>query len=146
MQNNATSSLPLYGQIRETLHARILDGTYPTGTRLPTEQVLCEVFGVSRITIRQALEQLRQEGIVHKVHGQGTFVSAPRTSQHINALQSFSEAMIPMGHQVANRLESIRYRKAGEKLAARLQLGVDMRIAEITRVRLLDGAAATYFT
>ena len=144
MSKTATSSAPLYGRIRETLHARILDGTYPPGARLPTEQLLCESFGASRITIRQALEQLRRDGFVYKVHGQGTFVSAPRASQNISALHSFSEAMIPMGHHVANRLDGVRYLKAGKELGARLRLDAGERVAEITRVRLLDGAAVSF--
>jgi GntR family transcriptional regulator len=144
MRKAAASPAPLYGRIREALHARILDGTYAAGARLPTEQLLCESFGASRITIRQALEQLRRVGLVYKVHGQGTFVSAPRASQDISALQSFSEAMTPMGHHVANRLDGVRYLKAGKELRSRLHLDAGDRVAEITRVRLLDGAAVSF--
>lgn len=137
---------PLYGRIRDALHALILDGTYPSGTRLPTEQSLCDSFGASRITIRQALERLRQEGLVRKVHGQGTFVCAPRVAQTVSTLQSFSEAMTPLGHQVANRVESMQFVIAGRSLAQRLQLAASARIAEIRRVRLLDGAAVSLET
>jgi GntR family transcriptional regulator len=134
----------LYECIRDALHARILDGTYPPGTRLPTEHALCASHGVSRITIRQALERLRQEGWVEKIHGQGTFVQKSRAVQNIGALQSFSEAMTPLGHRVSNRVASARVVRINSELANRLQLGAVSHLAEVQRVRMLDGAAVSF--
>ena len=86
MGRTRQSAAPLYDRVRDALHARILNGTYPPGSRLPTEHELCESHGVSRITIRQALERLRQEGWVEKIHGQGTFVQRSHAVQNIGAL------------------------------------------------------------
>ncbi|GJH35850.1 GntR family transcriptional regulator [Paraburkholderia hospita] len=138
------SAAPLYDRVRDALHARILDGTYPPGSRLPTEHELCESHGVSRITIRQALERLRQEGWVEKIHGQGTFVQRSRAVQNISALQSFSEAMTPLGHRVSNRVESLRVVDANSQLSSRLRLNVQARVTEIQRVRMLDGVAVSF--
>ncbi|RKP54686.1 GntR family transcriptional regulator [Pararobbsia silviterrae] len=134
----------LYDRIRDALHARILDGTYPPGSRLPTEHALCESHGVSRITIRQALERLRQEGWVEKIHGQGTFVQRSRAVQNVSALQSFSEAMTPFGHRVSNRVESARIVEANSQLLDRLRLDAQAQVTEIQRVRMLDGAAVSF--
>jgi GntR family transcriptional regulator len=140
------STFPLYKRVKEQLCARMLDGTYGPETQLPTEQALCDMFEVSRITVRQALEELRQEGVVKKVHGRGTFVSPPRAFQNVDALQGFSEAMAPLGHKVSNQLEGLRYLEAREEVRSRLNLEEGTRVAEIKRVRLLDGAALSFET
>jgi GntR family transcriptional regulator len=140
------SAFPLYKRVKDQLRARMLDGTYSPETQLPTEQALCDMFEVSRITVRQALDELRQEGAVKKVQGRGTFVAPPRAYQNIDALQGFSEAMAPLGHQVSNRLEGLRFLEAGDAIRSRLDMEDDTRVAEIKRVRLLDGAALSFET
>ncbi|CAN7308622.1 GntR family transcriptional regulator [Caballeronia sp. LjRoot34] len=140
------STSPLYKRVKEHLCARMLDGTYGPETQLPTEQALCDMFEVSRITVRQALEELRQEGLVKKVHGRGTFVSPPRAYQNVDALQGFSEAMAPLGHKVSNQLEGLRYLEAREEIRSRLDMEEGARVAEIKRVRFLDGEAISFET
>lgn len=137
---------PLYKRVKDQLRARMHDGTYAPDAQLPTEQALCGMFDVSRITIRQALDELRQEGVVRKVHGRGTFVAPPRVYQNIGTLQGFSEAMAPLGHQVTNRLEGFRYLDPVEALRVRLGIEDDVRAAEIKRVRLLDGVPLSFET
>lgn len=144
MTKTRRSTGPLHERVYSTLRARILDGTYQPSARLPTEHELCDACGVSRITIRQALERLRQDGWVEKIHGQGTFVRKPRAAQNITALQSFSEAMAPLGHRVSNRVESARVVSANSQIASRLQLGAETRVAEIQRVRLLDDSPISF--
>ncbi|WP_213778018.1 GntR family transcriptional regulator [Caballeronia sp. dw_276] len=137
---------PLYRRVKDQLRARMLDGTYAPHAQLPTERALCDMFEVSRITVRQALDELRQEGAVEKVRGRGTFVAAPRAYQNIAALQGFSEAMTPLGHQVTNRLEGFRYLDPDTALRGRLGLEDNARAAEIKRIRILDGARLSFET
>ncbi len=66
---------PLYHRIRRELVERMRDGRLPVGSQVPTEQQLCEAHGVSRVTARRALEQLREEGLIHRVRGRGSFVA-----------------------------------------------------------------------
>lgn len=66
----------LYKQVKETIIRRILDGAYPAGGALPTEQELRDTFGVSRVTVRKALDELKREGLIVSVQGSGTAVSA----------------------------------------------------------------------
>ena len=87
------SQRPLYEQVKEQLLAKIDEGTYLPLAQLPSEHELSEQFNVSRITIRQALHRLSQEGVIFKVHGKGTFVSKPKAYQNISQLQGFAEAM-----------------------------------------------------
>jgi GntR family transcriptional regulator len=67
-------SLPLYRTVVDALNQEILSGIYPVGAKLPTEEALCRRFGCSRHTIREALRQLREEGLVTSRQGAGTTV------------------------------------------------------------------------
>ncbi len=69
---------PLYRQIAEQLRDRILNGEYPMNSRIPTENELAGTLGVSRPTIRQALDLLEQEGRLIRIKGSGTFAAQPR--------------------------------------------------------------------
>lgn len=82
---NATeiSPLPLYMQIKESIRKHILDGTYQPHAQLPAESAMSNLFGVSRITIRQALSDLQNEGMIFKVPGKGSFVSKPKAFQQL---------------------------------------------------------------
>jgi GntR family transcriptional regulator len=134
----ALSPQPLYVQIKDTLRARILDGTYAPHTQMPSEHELCAMFEVSRITVRQALGDLQKEGLLFKLHGKGTFVSKPKAFQNVTSLQGFAEAMSSMGYEIVNQLRSFRIVKADRHVAQRLNLPEGAPVAEIHRVRLLN--------
>ena len=74
---NKTDKRPNYAQIQELIGAQIQKRKIPSGTRLPSEPALIAHFGVSRITVRKAIENLESQGVVLKVHGKGTFVREP---------------------------------------------------------------------
>ncbi|GAB7539934.1 GntR family transcriptional regulator [Burkholderia sp. 22PA0099] len=132
------SPQPLYEQIKDALRARILDGTYAPHARMPSEHELCALFGVSRITVRQALGDLQKEGLVFRIHGKGTFVAKPKAFQNVAWLQGFAEAMSSMGYEILNQLRSLRTVKADRHVAAKLQLPEGSDVTEIRRVRLLN--------
>lgn len=132
------SPVPLYNQIRELLRARILDGTYAPLSRIPSESELCEIFDVSRITIRQALHDLQKEGLIFKIHGKGTFVAKPKAYQNISSLQGLAESLAHQGYEVVNRVLSIQYPEAPPLVAERLALARGEAVAEIKRVRLVN--------
>jgi GntR family transcriptional regulator len=73
------SPVPLYYQIESVLRDEVLGGRHAGGARLPTEESLIRRFGVSRITVRRALERLAQEGLIYRVPGRGTFVNTLRS-------------------------------------------------------------------
>ncbi|KVV20934.1 GntR family transcriptional regulator [Burkholderia cepacia] len=132
------SAAPLYVQIKDTLRARILDGTYAPHSRMPSEHELCAAFGVSRITVRQALGDLQKEGLLFKLHGKGTFVSRPKAFQNVTSLQGFAEAMSSMGYEIVNQVRSVRTVKADRHLATKLNVPEGAPLVEIHRVRLLN--------
>ncbi|NHB08915.1 GntR family transcriptional regulator [Burkholderia cepacia] len=132
------SAAPLYVQIKDTLRARIVDGTYAPHSRMPSEHELCAAFGVSRITVRQALGDLQKEGLLFKLHGKGTFVSKPKAFQNVTSLQGFAEAMSSMGYEIVNQVRSVRTVKADRHLATKLNVPEGAPLVEIHRVRLLN--------
>ncbi|MEC5385084.1 GntR family transcriptional regulator [Uliginosibacterium sp. H3] len=132
------SPQPMYAQIRNELRARILDGRYTPHERLPSENELIALFGVSRITVRQALGDLQREGLLFKVHGKGTYVSKPKTSQELAQLEGFAEAMGKRGFETFNRVVSQRELAADDKVAHHLQLPIGTQVIEIRRVRFLN--------
>lgn len=136
--NKVDGERPLYDQVYQTLLQQIGNGTYPVQQKLPSEKELSELFNVSRITIRQALNQLQLEHLVYKIQGKGTFVSAPKTFQNISQLQGFAEAMRNMGHEVFNVVKAFRFIPATPQIASKLKLSVNSTVVEIQRIRLVD--------
>ena len=132
------SPLPLYVQIRDRLRREILDGTYQVHERLPSENEMMGEFGVSRITIRQALRDLHNEGLVFSAQGKGTFVSKPKAVQNVQRLEGFGEAMAAQGYEASARVLSIQQMKAPKAVATSLNLHTGDEAIEVKRVRYLN--------
>ena len=92
-------STPLYLQLQRIIRDAIETGAVPVGDALPTERDLAEEFGVSRITVRKAIEGLVGDALVSRRRGAGTFVMAPRVEKSFSRLTSFSEDMISRGRK-----------------------------------------------
>lgn len=108
------------------------------------------MFRVSRITIRHALQDLQNEGLIYRLHGKGTYVSRPRTTQDLTRLQSFGEAMRPLGYETFSKLVSIKQLKPPPAVAERLGLRRNEKACEIKRIRFLNrervSIDVSYFT
>ncbi|QID19310.1 GntR family transcriptional regulator [Nitrogeniibacter mangrovi] len=135
---DAVSPVPLHTQIREALRRGILDGTYPPHSQMPSESQMMARFGVSRITIRQALGDLQKEGLIFKVMGKGSFVAKPKAFQSLSRLQGFGEAMAPSGYETYALLLSAREVPASAVVAQRLALEAGSPVFEIQRLRYLN--------
>ncbi|QTL05678.1 GntR family transcriptional regulator [Aquabacter sp. L1I39] len=83
-----TSALPLYVALSNLLRAEIEEGRWPPGTQLPTLEQLSEMYGMARVTVRQALGVLADDGLIDRVQGKGTFVAdvvTPRKTIHLDS-------------------------------------------------------------
>jgi GntR family transcriptional regulator len=96
-------------------------------------------YGVSRITVRQALSDLENEQLIFKIPGKGSFVARPRPFQHSTRLQGFGEAMLNLGITVTNRVVSITATQADAFVAERLQVVEGSPLMEFRRVRYANG-------
>lgn len=138
LKTSPRSPQPLYVQIKETLKKQILDGHYVPHERLPSENELMQLFGVSRITVRQALRDLYNEKLVFSAQGKGTFVSKPKAVQDMQHLQGFGEAMHAKGYDTSARLIGVREIRANREIQEQLQLHSGQDVVEIRRVRYLN--------
>lgn len=129
---------PLYAQIKDIIKQRILEGDYDIHERLPSESEMMKVFGVSRITVRQALRDLHTDGLVFSVQGKGTFVSRPKVVQDIQRLQGFGEAMTPQGYETSARVVGVQEVRSSAEVAEALNLARNSNVIELTRIRYLN--------
>jgi GntR family transcriptional regulator len=128
----------LYSRIREELRERILSGAWQPHDRVPSESALMAKYGVSRITVRQALGDLESARMIFKVPGKGSFVAETKPFQELGRLQGFAEAMGAMGHETFNRVLRLETVPASATVAERLRLPPGTPVTEVQRVRYLD--------
>jgi GntR family transcriptional regulator len=134
----AAGLAPLFAQVRDALRADILGGALGPGDRLPSESALIERFGVSRITVRQALAELQSSGLVQTVNGKGSYVTKPGRGVAQGPLVGVLEAMRKRGHRARGRLLSHRVVKAGRAVARELELPVGAPVGAVTVLRYRD--------
>ncbi len=132
------SPVPLYSQLRELLRQRILDGVYKSHQQMPSELELVARFAVSRITVRQALNDLQREGLIFRIHGKGTFVSKPKAVQSLTRLQGLGEALSTAGFEIRSRVLGHRVVRAEAQVAAKLGVAERDEVMQIRRVRCVD--------
>ena len=119
--------VPRYYEIEQALRARIAE--LQPDDPLPSDAMLCEEFGVSRMTARNAVQRLSQEGLVYRVPGRGTFVAEPHVHRQAGHLLSFTEEMRRRGRAPTSRLLAREVREPGPAEASRLRLepGAEVR-------------------
>jgi GntR family transcriptional regulator len=131
-------SLPLYFQIYEALRSQMADGTYRPGSRLPSETALASRFGVTRMTVRQALGKLHAEGLILTRRGIGTFTAPVRFERQATRMTDLHEDLLERGHKPTSRVLSLRTGEFPPDLAERLGLPPGEPMLYISRLRLAD--------
>jgi DNA-binding GntR family transcriptional regulator len=132
-----TSFTPRYYEIEQVLRARIaqLEPDEP----LPSDAMLCEEFGVSRMTARNAVQRLVQEGLVYRVPGRGTFVAGGPAHRQAAKVLSFTDQMRRDGKTPTSRVVERLVRPGTGREAQRLGLRDGSSVVAVRRVRLADG-------
>ncbi|MGH7121180.1 MAG: GntR family transcriptional regulator [Acetobacteraceae bacterium] len=134
---------PLYVRLKIALRDLIGKGL-GVGDRLPTEIELCREYGLSRITVRQALNALVNEGAIERKQGRGTFVAAPKQAESVPYFGSFTEEVAADGHRGSTRLVSAAIVNADARVASRLQIPLHRPTWKIRRIRMSDGRPVCY--
>jgi GntR family transcriptional regulator len=127
-----------YQEIERWLRGRVLRSA--PGDPLPSELELAARFGVSRMTARQAVQNLAAEGLVQRRRGAGTFVAPRPIHRHEGSLMSFTEDMRRRGMEASSRLLEAGLRAASTADLDALRLPDGARVVAISRLRLADGA------
>ncbi|MCD9022053.1 GntR family transcriptional regulator [Cohnella silvisoli] len=102
--NLSRNQRPLYLQIKNILKDRILHGVYPIESNIPSEPQLEHEFNVSKITVRNAIKELCQEGYLEKGSGKGTKVIRNTTTSKLSTWKRFTELLVEEGHQIQKEL------------------------------------------
>src|SRR5499426_4365295 len=131
--------VPRYHRIAETLRDRIREGVLAAGARLDNQRQLAKSFGVTLMTLRQALELLEREHLITRRHGLGTFVAAPSIDYDILQLRRFAGDLSAKGEHVATRLLGTRFAASDRRVAEALRLSGRARVLVLERLRLVDG-------
>jgi len=131
-----------YREIEQFLRALIATAT--TGDPLPTEAELCTRFGVSRMTVRQALQELSNGGLIDRRRGRGTFVAARPLHRRPGVFLSFTEEMAHRGLVASSRLLSAGISPARAEEVVDLRLSDDADVVRIERIRLAGGVPIAF--
>jgi DNA-binding GntR family transcriptional regulator len=128
------NSLPLYDQVRLRILSDLRSGRFAAGSYLPAEAQLCEAYGVSRITLRRAVSDLCGDGLLKKVHGRGTLVTAPKLQQALVSLGGFTETLHEQGIKSRFRVIDIAAAASEEELHRRLSGAAGETVLAIRRI------------
>jgi GntR family transcriptional regulator len=143
-----TTVLPIYYQIKQTIKGWIVNKEFGPGNKIPSENELADRFNVSRLTVRQAISQLIQEGFLNSRRGEGTFVTSNEDLINSFSLETtgfmdelFSTQLSKVTTKWATLSKMVAPKPVKEKL--QLEMG-DEEVVQIKRVRLLRGRPFTY--
>lgn len=139
------SRTPLYLQLMNILIDKI-ENKLEEDTQIPSEREICEVYDVSRTTVRQAMDELEKEGYIYKVHGKGTFVSPKRMNQDLSVFYSFTEEMKKLGKVPSSEVTGFEVVQAGEHISDMFKMGKEDLLYKISRIRKADGIHMMYET
>jgi GntR family transcriptional regulator len=136
MYINKKSPIPAYYQLKNIILRKIKDGEFPVGSPIPSERDLSQTLNISRMTVRQALNQLVFEGKLYREKGKGTFVSKAKIEQR--NIMSFSDIARERGFIPSTRVLDFDLEPATEEIAAVLDLNPSERVYHLKRLRLAN--------
>ncbi len=133
------SGSPRHEQLSDWLRSQIEQGAYEPDEQLPSEKQLGERFGVSRITVRHALQTLESEGLIYRRQGLGSFVRDDRLRQGLVRLTDFVEDMAQAGLEASSTILHFGQEEASSDVALALEVETGKIVCRLDRLRLGDG-------
>jgi GntR family transcriptional regulator len=137
---NKNSPVPIYHQIEEYIKQQIQNGILKEEAVIPSEREYAERFEISRMTVRQAINNLVSEGYLKRQKGRGTFVNKKKVEQELQGMTSFTEDMLSRGMSPSSTLLSFQIIPADKKTATDLRIEEKDFVYKIKRIRLADDA------
>lgn len=130
---------PIYLQLREVVRNKIEEGEYPPGMAIPSENELSEMYGVNRLTVRNAVEALVSEGLLKRIQGKGVFVVGDRMERDLDSLSGFRQTIHERDAEPGTKILAKMRRKAGKKYAHIFAISEDDDIFYIRRLNSANG-------
>lgn len=132
------SSLPVYIQIHDKIKNDIEHGVWKIGDRLPSERELATQFNVSRMTLRQAIQTLADEGILERKIGSGTYVARKKVQEKMTGTTSFTDIMLSQNRVPSSKTVSYYVAKPSSSEMEKLKLKENEQIVRMERIRFAD--------
>ena len=136
--------IPAYIRIQDALKKKIDDGFWEIGQRLPSERDLADDYEVSRMTLRQAITLLVEEGILERRVGSGTYVASHRVQEKMRGTTSFTEIVRSQGKTPSSQVVSYQRKPANETEIQQLQLKPSDYVVRMERVRYADNVPLVF--
>lgn len=134
-----SSGVSLYMQVASRLGERIEVGEWHAGEQLPTEDQLIDAYGVSRVTVRQALRMLVDRGLVVRERGRGTFLRDASLTAGARGVRSFTTEIAQLGMTAGSKVLELQIQPVTAQAATALGLAGDDPVVKISRLRTGDG-------
>ncbi len=132
------SPLSYYYQLKQILIEMLDNRELEEDEKLPTEKELCERFNISRVTVRQALQELENEDYIYKIQGKGTFVSPKRLQQDLLKFYSFTNEMKKIGKTPSTKVLDFKIIEPNKKISEILRINEDEQAYKFVRLRSSD--------
>ncbi|MEH7384892.1 GntR family transcriptional regulator [Bacillus sp. JJ1521] len=139
-----SSPVPIYFQIEQQIREKIENKELKPGDMIPSEREFAEKFQISRMTVRQAINNLVNEGYLQRVRGKGTFVAVKKFEKNVQRLTGFSEDMRSRGLEPETKVLSFKVIEADSLIASRLNVEEMSKVYQIERLRLADQEPIAY--
>jgi DNA-binding GntR family transcriptional regulator len=139
-----TSRVPRYHQIAQSLRERMAGGALVPGARLDNQRRLAQEYGVTLMTLRQALEVLERDGLIARRHGLGTFVAGGSVDYDILSLRTFAGDLSARGEDVTTRFLRAQFEPADREVARALGVRPRHRVFALERLRLVAGRPTSF--
>lgn len=136
---NFESPIPYYLQLINILKEKVQSEVWKPGDQIPGEQDLCELYGISRTVVRQALLELELEGVINRRKGKGTFISLPKINEGlVQKLTGFYQDMVERGLKPVTRVLHQNVVPADDKVARFLDINPGDQVIDILRLRFIN--------
>ncbi|KMY49980.1 GntR family transcriptional regulator [Peribacillus loiseleuriae] len=145
--NKMNEAQPLYAQIADDLRFKIQTEEWKVGDQIPPELELCELYKVSRITVRKAIDVLVRKNLLYRERAKGTFVGDGEESEnnHITFVRSFTNEMKEIGKKAETLFAEVGIIKANKTLAKHLEINVGDEVLQLKRLRGTENIAFAFF-
>ena len=130
---------PLYAQLADAIFKAVKEGEFKGGEKIPSEEELRQLYGLSRVTVRTAIDSLVNQGVLVKKQGKGTFVTVPVVESNTEHLRGFTDIFASHGYQMEKEILSMTIVPAAADYARKFSIDPGENIIEIQRLLIADG-------
>lgn len=136
--------IPLYHQLVDKILKQIENGNLPEHTKLFTERELCDIYEISRATVRQAVSILEREGYIYRVQGRGTFIAPKKIEQTLENFYSFGDEVKKLGMKPSSKVISLEIIMLPAHIAKKIGYSEGEKFYKLIRIRLADNQPVVY--